>query len=76
MFECVDIQAIILIGGLWPDLICFWFKLGVCVFAHLFPDPTQSSICILGIIFKLRDNVQHAPRDAQTPDVEVNMPTL
>ena len=47
VFECVDIQAIILIGGQWPDLICFWFELGVCVCAHLFPDPTQSGICMI-----------------------------
>ena len=38
MCECVGIQTIIFIGGQWPDLICFWFKLGVC--AHIFPDPT------------------------------------
>ena len=47
MCECSDIQTNILIGGQWPDFINCGFKFGGCVCAHLFPDPTQSSICMI-----------------------------
>ena len=57
--------------GQWPDLICFWFKLGACVCAHVFHDPAQSGICIISIISTLRNNAQHATREARTPDLEV-----